>query len=218
MRSTFGRKSLLALALGVSLIFSGSIAANAASAGGSCTKLNATTVSGTKILKCSKKGSKKVWVSSGIAYGTSGAPAPIGKAVKIGSGNYTLTSVEEGIDQWVCEQNGFNGGCTYDDDFEVVVDPTSTTRWVRFNFNVSNRASGILEPYFGDVGVVSNGKISWQGWLQPTVDGGVDDLTILPKSMDAGSLYVQMPKSSTYSQLVLRPSLFEKRFYFFNTN
>lgn len=218
MRSTLKAQSVLALVLAAGLAFSGSVAANAAAAGGTCTKLNSTTISGSKILKCTKKGSKKVWVSAGIAYGTSGAPAPIGKAIKIGSGNYTLTSVEEGIDEWICEENSFNNGCTWDDDFEVIVDPTSTKKWVRFNFDVSNAGSGILEPYFGDVGVVSKGKISWQGWLQPTVDGAVDDLTILSGSMDSGALYVQVPKSLSYTQLVLRPNLFENSFYFFNTN
>jgi hypothetical protein len=217
MKSIVGIKSLLPFVLASTLVFSAPGAANAASSGSLCSKLNATKISGTKILKCTKKGKKKVWVSVGIAYGTSGAPAPIGKAIKIGNGNYTLTSVEDGIDEWVCEQNSFNSGCTYDEEFNSVVDPASTKRWVRFNLSVSNLSSGILEPYFGDVGVVAAGKISWQGWRQPSVDGRLDDLTILSRSKDTGSLYVQIPKSVTFTQLVLRPSLWDKNFFFFRT-
>lgn len=206
-----------ALLLTLTLLAAGSTPAFAAKAGGSCSKVNSTTVSGTKLLKCTKKGSKKVWVSAGVAYGTSGAPAPIGKNVKIGSANFDLQSVEEGIDGWICEENSFNDGCTWDDDFNVVVDPTSTSKWLRFNLDVTNSGSDIYEPYFGDVGVIVNGKITWQGWLQPTVSGGIDDLTVLSGTTDSGSLYVQVPKGSSPTQLILRPSLFEKKFYFFKT-
>ena len=123
-----------------------------------------------------------------------------------------------GIDAWICEENSFNDGCTWGDGFDVIVDPTSTKKWLRFNIDVTNNGSDIFEPYFGDVGVIVGGKIIWQGWLQPTVSGGVDDLTVLPGTTDSGALYVQIPKGSSATQLVLRPNLFEKKFYFFKTN
>lgn len=203
--------------LTIALVLGGSTAASAAKAGGSCSKVNSTTVSGSKLLKCTKKGSKKVWVSAGTAYGSSSAPAPIGSSVKIGSASFALTSVEEGIDSWICDENSFNDGCTWGDGLDVIVDPASTKKWLRFNMDVTNNGSDIFEPYFGDVGVIVNGKIIWQGWLQPTVSGGVDDLTVLTGTTDSGALYVQIPKGSTTTQLVLRPNLFEKKFYFFKT-
>lgn len=207
-----------AVLIALALVFGGATAASAAKAGGSCSKVNSTSVSGSKLLKCTKKGSKKVWVSAGIAYGTSAAPAPVGTAVKVGTASFALTSVEEGIDAWICEENSFNDGCTWGDGFDVIVDPTSSKKWLRFNIDVTNNGSDIFEPYFGDVGVIVGGKIIWQGWLQPTVSGGVDDLTVLPGTTDSGALYVQIPKGSSATQLVLRPNLFEKKFYFFKTN
>lgn len=215
MNKTF--KAAGAVLIATSLIIGGATPAMAAKAGGSCSKVNSTTVSGTKLLKCTKKGSKKVWVSAGIAYGTSAAPAPVGTAVKIGTASFTLESVEEGIDAWICDENSFNDGCTWDDDFNTVVDPAATKKWLRFNVDVENTGSSIYEPYFGDVGVVVNGKITWQGWLQPTVSGGLDDLTVLSGTTDSGDLYVQVPKGSSPTQLILRPNLFEKKFSFFKT-
>lgn len=211
-------KQVSAVILSLALSMGGSLPASAAKLGGSCSKLKSTTILGSKVLKCTKKGSKKVWVSAGTAYGTSRAPAPIGKAVKIEAANYTLTSVQEGIDSWICEENSFNDGCTWNDDFDIVVDPSSTKRWIRFNLDVTNPGSKIIEPYFGDVGVVVNGKISWQGWMQPSVTGGISDLTILGGSSDSGAVYVQIAKSAQPTQLVLRPNLFESKFYFFKLN
>ncbi len=214
-------KSVGAIALALGLVLSSGIGATEAAtvkAGGKCTTLNKKSTVGLKTYTCVKSGKKKVWklTSTAPALGSAKRPVPVGTSLKIGNFKFTFNEYVDDASWYVCSENMFNDGCTYDDNYDGMPDPDATTRWVQFNVTATNMGDETEEPYIAEVGVVAGGKLISQGIFGPTVSDDLGDIAIMPGFSDTGSLYVQLDISKDPSQMVLIPSAWDNKYYFFN--
>ena len=142
--------------------------------------------------------------------GSISMPVPASSPLKIGTLTYTIDKVLFNVDSAVCAGNGLNSGCKLDDNFNAVVDPTSTTSWVAVNFTVQNSGADIANPAGFLTGfnlVLSNGQLLEN---QDFVVGypRLSDVRIIPGGSGSGAVMVQVPKSVTSlkSFLVIRDS------------
>ncbi len=213
-------KSIAAATLALGLVFSSGIVASEAAAvkvGAKCSTLKKKTTVGLKTYTCVKSGSKKVWklTYTAPALGSVKRPVPLGTSFKIGNFKYTLNSYIDDASTYVCAENMFNDGCTYDDNYDGIPDPYGTTRWVQFNVTAENLGSNPEEPYIAEVGAVVGGKLVSQGIFGPAVSDDLNDMTILPGFSDSGSLYLELDFGKYPSQMVLIPSAWDNKYYFF---
>jgi len=208
-------KFKIAAALIALSLVSASPANAATKAGSACPTLNKTaTVSGVT-LKCTAKSGKKVWVAQPKVYGTLSNPAPAGTAVKAGDWLITVTEVTDDASEAVCAANMFNSGCTTDDDYNSIVDPQSTKRWVRIGVTVVNRGKSTDAPVMGDVGVLSKGRIYWNGIFQPTTDEIMQNADLTPGGSMDGALFVNLPKGVDAGTIAIKPALFSSNIFYF---
>lgn len=186
--------------------------------GASCTTVNKKSTVGLKTYTCVKQGKKKVWkhTSTAAALGSIQKPVPLGTALKIGDFKFSVEGYSDDASDYVCSENGFNEGCMYDDNFDSVADPDAPKRWVQFRVSAENLTATPQEPYIAEIGVVAGGKLVSQGIFGPSVSDSLGDISILPGMSDTGSVYINLDKTKSPTLLVLIPSSWEKKYYFFN--
>ena len=187
----------------------------ATKAGASCPSLNKTAVVGSVTLKCTAKSGKKVWVAQPKAYGTLSNPTPVGMPLKAGAWQVTVNDITDDASQSVCAANMFNSGCTTDDDYNSIVDPASDKRWVRIGVTIVNRSNATDAPVMGDVGILSKGRIYWNGIFQPTTDEIMQTSDLLPGGSIDGALFVNLPKSVALGTIAIKTALFSSNIYYF---
>jgi hypothetical protein len=201
---------LVALTLAIA-----SPAAAATKAGATCPTLNKTAVVGGVTLKCTAKSGKKVWVAQAKAYGTLSNPTPVGTALKAGDWQITVNDLTDDASEAVCAANMFNSGCTTDDVYNSVVDPASDKRWVRIGVTIVNRGKSTDAPVMGDVGILSKGRIYWNGIFQPTTDEIMQNSDLIPGGSIDGALFVNLPKSVAVGTIAIKTVLFSSNIYYF---
>lgn len=190
--------------------------ANAATkAGAACPTLNKTAVVGGVTLKCTSKAGKKIWVAQPKAFGTLANPTPAGVPLKAGTWQITVNDVTDDASDSVCAANMFNSGCTTDDDYNSIVDPASQKRWVRIGVTIINRGNSTDAPVMGDVGVLSKGRIYWNGIFQPSTDEIMQNSDLIPGGSIEGALFVNLPKNVAVGTIAIKTALFSSNIYYF---
>ena len=214
---------VFSLCLAVGVAFSPSASA-AIKAGSSCKKINQTSGSGPAKLTCKTVKKKLVWVKTpaAIQFGTISNPVPMGKSLVVGDFSFSIDNIEFGLDAEICARNSFNGGCTYDEDFESIVDPDSKFNWAAVKVTASNKSTDIAKPAALFMRTFSLVLPSGQLLGSEIFAIGDDDfsqLQIIPGGSGSGRIFFQIPKTikTLKSLLVIRDSssfLNTKDFYF----
>ena len=135
--------------------------ASAATVGKTCTKVGQTSGSGAMKLTCKKISGKLKWTSTPVKEAVTPKPSPSAVAAKAGSFSmpieggiyaqvgdfkYKIDGARDNLSEQVCADNGFNQGCTYDDNLNRIVDPMSTGRWIALNVSAINTGNQIATP------------------------------------------------------------------------
>lgn len=209
------RIKCVAVLVALSLTLATPAFAATAKAGAACPTLNKTTVVNGVTLKCTSKSGKKVWVAQPKVFGTLANPVPAGQPFKAGTWEITVSDITDDVSDSVCEANMFNSGCTTDDDFNSVVDPKSDKRWVRIGVTVVNRGKTTDSPVFGDVGILSNGRIYWNGIFQPSTDEIIQSSDLIPGGSIEGALFVNLAKTASLGSIAIKTNLFSSSIYYF---
>lgn len=184
--------------------------------GAACKSVGKVVTQKSKKFKCTKIGTKKVWKQVKLApLGSLKRPAPIGASIKIGDFNYTLTQIQPGVNQEICNFNMFNDGCTTDSNFNPILDPDFKETWYRFTFSATNNGSKATNPSFTDIGVSSLGTVQWEGIFQPIAPDRLQDLTVLPGATATGAWYVSVKNEASPNLVVVQIGYYDKKYYFF---
>lgn len=209
-------KKIAAVSLAVGLLLGTGTVAQAAGekVGGSCSKVNSVASASGKAIKCTKKGSKKVWAEY-KPKASSSDPVPFGAWFKTGDWRVRILAVNDGVSDFICAENMFNDGCDINDDFEGVPIEGDTSRWVEVYMEVQNATKEDESPYFGDIGFLNKGKVNWQGMFQPAVENGSSDITLIPNGKSETSFYVYLKNGLGTSVVAIKPNLFESKTYYF---
>lgn len=205
---------LAAVLTALSLFIAGPVFA-ANKAGAACPTVNKSVVVNGVTLKCTSKAGKKIWVAQPKIYGTLANPVPAGTPFKAGNWEITVTGITDNDSEAVCAANMFNSGCTTDDDFNSIVDPKSDKRWVRIGVTVANRGKTTDSPVMGDVGILSNGRIYWNGIFQPSTDEIIQSADLIPGGSIEGALFVNLPKNVALGSIAIKTAIFSSSIYYF---
>jgi hypothetical protein len=209
---------LIATVTTFGLLFSATtaLAATKIKSGSACKSVGKVVAQKGKKFKCTKVGSKKIWKQVKLApLGSLKRPAPIGTEIKIGDFKYTLTQIQPGVNQEICDFNMFNDGCDIDSNFDPILDPEFKKTWYRFIFTATNVGSEATNPTFADIGVSSLGTVQWEGIFQPVAPDRLKDLTVLPGATASGAWYVAVDNSATPNLLVVQIGYYDKSLFFF---
>ena len=196
----------------------------AAKAGSACTKLNQTSGSGSAKLTCKTVNKKLVWVKTpaSIPLGAMSNPVPMGTPLTVSDFSYRLDGIEFGLDAEICASNSFNDGCTYDENFDAIVDPDSDFNWAAVTVTAVNKSKVIAKP--ASLFVRTFSLVLPSGQLLGSEifafgDNDFSQLQVIPGGSGSGRIFFQIPKSITTlkSLLVIRDSssfLNTKDYYF----
>lgn len=179
-----------------------------------CDKANSIASVSGKPVKCTKSGSKLVWKQY-TPKATSKDQVPLGAFIRMGDWSIRLVKVNRDASKFVCSENMFNEGCVLNDDWDGVPDPESKKRWVEFVLEMKNRSKEDLTPDLADVGVLSKGKVVWQGFFQPTIDDDPDRITLTPGAKSKVSYFVYLDKKVKPTVLAVKNEYFSKKAYYF---
>lgn len=196
----------------------------AVKSGSSCKKINQTSGSGSNKFTCKKVNNKLVWVSTPAAspMGSALNPIPMGESFRVGEFTYRIDSIEFGLDKEICENNSFNEGCTFDNNFNAIVDPNSTIYWAGVTLTATNKSSEIAKP--GSLYIKTFSLVLPSGQLLGSdifAFGGNDfsEVQVIPGGSGTGKIFFQIPKTikSLKSILVIRDrsSLLDVKDYYF---
>lgn len=212
-------KKLATLSLAVALALGGGVSSHAAGekVGATCSKVNAVSSASGKAIKCTKKGSKKVWAEYKPKASSSDA-VPMGAWFKTGDWRVRILAVNDNMSEFICAENMFNDGCDLNDDFEGVPDPAVDSRWVEVYMEVQNATKSDESPYFGDIGFLNKGRVNWQGMFQPAVENGASDITLVPNGKSEVGFYVFLKNGLGTSVVAIKPNLFESKTFYFKAN
>lgn len=201
-------------ALIATLLVAGPAEANTVRVNGKCDKVNSVASVSGKAVKCVKSGSKLTWKTY-KPKATSRDAVPFGANMNIGSWTAKVVKMNNDVSRFICAENMFNDGCTYDGNYNGIPDPSSKKRWVEFVFEVRNRSKDDLSPSMGDVGVLNKGKVTWQGLFQPSTDDNPQNITLIPRGKSRVSYYVFLDKKIRPDTVVLKPEFFGSKTFFF---
>lgn len=184
-------------------------ASSAVKAGSKCSKAGVTTGSGSKKLTCTKGKKGLSWAKTPEStVGTARNPVPLGSKAKIGSLEYTISRINSSADAEICAGNAYNTGCTFDSNFNSIVDPNSKISWTAVEFQISNLGNEIAKPggfekqfYL----VLSNGQLL-EAELFVTWPSNLYEVQVIPGGSGKGSVAFAIPKSGNAPSnlLVLR--------------
>jgi len=214
----------LSLVLGLAFPISANSASVVAKAGGVCSKLNQTSGTGAAKLTCKSVNKKLVWVKTPVTnpVGTMSNPVPMGSSLTVSDFSYRLDKIEFGMDAEICKSNSFNDGCTYDSNYDPIVDPNSTFNWAAVTVTAVNKSKVIAKPaalFMRTFSLVlPNGQLLGSE-IFALGDNDFSQLQIIPGGTGSGRIFFQIPKTITNlkSILVIRDSssfLNTKDYYF----
>jgi hypothetical protein len=217
------RIAIFGVCLSMGIVFSPS--SNAAiKAGSSCTKVNQTSGSGATKMTCKTVKQKLVWVKtpSSNPLGTISNPVPMASSLAVGDFTYRIDSIEFGLDEEICASNSFNGGCTFDDNFDAIVDPNSKFNWAAVKVTAANKSAVIAKPaalFMKTFSLVLPSGQLLGSEIFAVGDEDFSQLQIIPGGSGSGRIFFQIPKTikTLKSLLVIRDSssfLKTKDFYF----
>ena len=195
--------SLLLLGAGVPSVSA------AVKAGSKCSKAGVTTGSGSNKLTCTKGKRGLSWVKTPEStVGTARNPVPLGSKAKIGSLEYTISRINPNADAEICAGNAYNTGCTFDSNFNTIVDPNSKISWTAVEFQISNLGNDIAKPGGFDKQfylVLANGQLL-ESELFVTWPANLYEVQVIPGGSGKGSVAFAIPKSGNAPSnlLVLR--------------
>jgi hypothetical protein len=211
----------ISLALGT-VIPSPSYAAT--KAGSSCTKLNQTSGTGSAKLTCKTVNKKLVWVKTPVAepLGSMSNPVPMGGSLVVSDFSYRLDKIEFGLDAEICKSNSFNAGCTFDANYDSVVDPESKFNWAAVTVTAANKSKVIAKPaalFMKTFSLVLPSGQLLGSEIFAFGDNDFSQLQVIPGGTGSGRIFFQIPKTITNlkSLLVIRDSssfLKTKDYYF----
>jgi hypothetical protein len=219
-------KSIItSLTLVLSLLISGAYSASAsatAKAGQKCSKVGVVTGEGDKTLTCKKVKKKLKWVKTPTnTIGTARNPVPFGSKLKIGGLEYTIKAINNNADAEICKGNAFNEGCTFDSDFNTVVDPKSTVSWLTVEVSVTNTANEILKPSGFDINyylVLTNGQLL-ESELFVSFPASISEVQVIPGGTGSGQVAFPLPKSGNAPSNLLvirdRSNILSAKDYYF---
>jgi hypothetical protein len=217
------RISLIGFCLVLGLAFpSSSIAA--VKAGSSCPKLNQTSGTGAAKLTCKTVNKKLVWVKTPVAepLGTMSNPVPMGSTLVVSDFSYRLDKIEFGLDDEICASNSFNAGCTFDANYDSIVDPESKFNWAAVTVTAVNKSKVIAKPaalFMRTFSLVLPSGQLLGSEIFAFGDNDFSQLQVIPGGSGSGRIFFQIPKTITTlkSLLVIRDSssfLNTKDYYF----
>jgi hypothetical protein len=185
------------------LVFSApGIASAAAKAGSKCSKSGVTTGSGAAKMTCKKVNNKLVWVKTPAkpTLGSISLPVPNGGSLLIGGFEYKIMGIEFGLDKEICKTNPFNDGCTYDDQFNPIVDPKSNFNWAAVTISASNKSNTVSRP--GSLVSRTFSLVLPSGQLLKSEifalgDNDFSQVEVIPGGTGVGRVFFQIPKSIT---------------------
>jgi len=206
------------LALVVSLFLLAPVSAQAATVNKACSKAGQTTGSGAMMLTCKKVSGKLKWVStpatskpakssptpSAPKVGTFSSPVPVGTFATIGDFKYRLDSSANDITAAVCESNGFNSGCSYDSNFNRIIDPKATGRWISISVTSINTGKEIARPAGFATSfelVLPNGKLLAN--YSTGIDGDLDAVSLIPGGQATGVITFYVEKNVMIPDLIV---------------
>jgi hypothetical protein len=188
--------------------------ANAAvKVGSPCTKEYSTSGSGALKLTCKKVNKKLVWTKTPVSnvLGTINNPVPMGSSLVVGGFSYRIDNIAFGLDEEICESNSFNEGCTYDSDFNSIVDPASKIYWAGVTMTAANKSNVIAKPaalFMKTFSLVlPNGQLL-ESEIFALGNNDFSQLQVIPGGSGSGRIFFQIPKTITSlkSLLVIRDS------------
>lgn len=190
--TVLGIASLLILGMGVPS------ASSAVKAGSKCSKAGVTTGSGSSKLTCTKGKKGLTWVKTPEStVGSARNPVPLGSKVKIGSLEYTISRINANADAEICAGNAYNTGCTFDSNFNSIVDPNSKISWTTVEFQINNLGNEIAKPGGFDRQfylVLANGQLL-ESELFVTWPSNLYEVQVIPGGSGKGSVAFAVPKS-----------------------
>lgn len=199
--------------LSIVLIFScaPSTSYAAPKAGDSCKKANQTTGSGNSKLICKKVSGKLVWTKSVVAnpLGSMSNPVPSGGSLTVSGFSYKILGIEFGLDEEICDTNPFNQGCTYDDDFNSIVDEDANFNWAAVSVSATNKTNSIGRPGSQFLRtfslVMPNGQLL-RSEIFALGDSDFSQVEVIPGGTGEGRIFFQIPKTlkSLKSLIVIR--------------
>lgn len=213
-------------------------------AGGSCSKAGVVSKANGKKYTCVLSGKKLIWnkgnvvtqviplstpsptptpaASSKPKLGSFSLPISSGSQFQIGKLTYSIYQVKFDVNAAVCAGNGFNGGCTYDSNFNSIVDPQAANTWVGVAISVSNQSNEILSPADFNKSfylVLPNGQLLQSSDFVSGYRPLLSDVQIIPGGSGSGDVLFAVPKTTTSLKtlLVLRDTtqFFSPQDYYF---
>jgi hypothetical protein len=143
--------------------------------------------------------------------GTINNPVPMGSSLVVGGFSYRIDNIAFGLDEEICESNSFNEGCTYDSDFNSIVDPASKIYWAGVTMTAANKSNVIAKPaalFMKTFSLVlPNGQLL-ESEIFALGNNDFSQLQVIPGGSGSGRIFFQIPKTITSlkSLLVIRDS------------
>lgn len=206
--------------LAVTTLFLSPLSAQAATVNKSCKKAGLTAGTGGMKLTCKKISGKLKWVSTPAAakpakssptpaapkLGSFASPVPVGTFESVGVFKYRLDSSMNDITSEVCASNGFNEGCTYDSNFNSIVDSKGLGRWLSISVTAENTGQEIARPAKFSTSfelVLPSGKLL--GNNSTGIETDLEDVSLIPGGKATGVITFYLEKTiATPDLIVLR--------------
>jgi NADH:ubiquinone oxidoreductase subunit F (NADH-binding) len=170
------------------------------------------------MLTCKKVSGKLKWVSTPVTskpakstptpaapkVGTFSKPVPVGTFATIGSFKYRLDSSVNDVTASVCASNGFNEGCTYDSNFDKIIDPKATGRWLSISVTTVNTGQDIARPAGYATSfelVLPTGKLLSN--YSTGIDGDLDAVSLIPGGQSTGVITFYLEKNIALPDLIV---------------
>jgi len=211
-------KKIFAIALSTLLLIP--VSAQAATVNKSCAKAGQTSGSGSMKLTCKKVSGKLKWVSTPTGakpakstkpttpaapkVGTFSSPVPKATFANVGSFKYRFDSSANDITSLVCEANGFNEGCSYDSNYNKIIDPKAVGRWVSITVTAVNTGQEIARPAGFLTSfelVLPNGKLLAN--YSTSIDEDLDAISLVPGVQASGVITFYLEKSISIPDLLV---------------
>jgi hypothetical protein len=173
-------------------------AQGAETAGSKCTTLGKTVVKGKIKLTCVKVTEYK-WAPTPVkpALASFSNPVPPSNKFKIGTMQFQAGAVNFEFANEVCQENGFNDGCVFDNSLIGSVDPNSPNRWIGVDLILTNQSTKTLQAVdlnFTYYMILPNGKYieSAQGI---TYENSPIEITLPANKSTTMRIAYELPKS-----------------------
>jgi hypothetical protein len=234
-------RRILRLSLVLSILAAPIMASSAQAAvtpGASCSPVGMTIPYAGKKFTCIKSGKKGVWNKGSVItkitspnagtsktstespspstpatpkFGSFALPVPTGGSLQVGKVAYQIAKVDFNVNSAVCAGNGFNDGCTYDDNFQSIPDPKSTFTWTAVSVTAVNKSGEIVSPQTYGINfylVLPNGQLLQNNIFTSGFPNQLSDINIIPGGTGTGTVLFEVPKNvnSLKTVIVLRDS------------